>query len=117
MQAQELKEEELEDLFEEDEKEAHDTGDHKRHVLVVTIINEENGRHIGFRAGKKTYIESLIKRMYIRFKVERQQDDRLRCEGNGEDVFAFSSLRLGEYLDKEHCPNLVWLFAGGTGGA
>lgn len=113
MQTLELKEEELEDFFEEGE----DAEERKRHALVVTIVNEDNGRRIGFRSTKKTLISRLIERMYHRFKVERQTDDRLRCEGNGEDVFAFANLRLGEYLDQGHCRELVWLFAGGTGGA
>lgn len=118
MPTPELKEEEFEDLFEDDEREENDDKEErKRRAFVVVIVNEDNGRRIAFRATKKTPISRLIERMYHRFRIERQNDDRLRCKGNGEDVFAFASLNLGEYLDKEHCLDLVWLFAGGTGGA
>ncbi len=85
--------------------------------LVVTVVNEENGRDYPLHAGPGTPLKTLIERMYRELKVERQLDDRLRCEGSGEDVFGFAEMHLGDYLRAGHCPDQVWLFAGGTGGA
>jgi hypothetical protein len=88
----------------------------ERHV-TVEVHNEDNGADIKLRALRRTKIEALVKLMYEALKVPQQADDRLRCEVGGEDVFQFANLTLGEYLDAGHCHCLIWLFAGGTGGA
>lgn len=85
--------------------------------LTVTIVNEENGEEFTLNGGKGTPIHALISQMYEKLNLTRQNDDRLRCESSQENVFDFSNLHLGDYLDAGHCPDLVWLFAGGTGGA
>ena len=85
--------------------------------LTITVFNEDNGRKITITAGPGTPIKTVIARTYDELKVPRQADDRLRCEANGQDVFQFSELHLSQYITAGHCPALVWLFAGGTGGA
>jgi hypothetical protein len=85
--------------------------------LVISVYNEDNGLSEDLHAGRGTPVSTLIERMYEKFRLERQPDDRLRCEGTGEDVFAYAGTHLGDYLQVGHCPNLQWLFAGGTGGA
>lgn len=85
--------------------------------ITVHVVNEDNGEEIDLPATRRVRIERLISVIYDKFHVQRQPDDRLRCEQGGEDVFQFAQLTLGEYLDAGHCKCLVWLFASGTGGA
>jgi hypothetical protein len=85
--------------------------------LLVSVYNEDNGLSEDLRAGRGTPVSTVIERMYEKFRLERQPDDRLRCEGTGEDVFAYAGMHLGDYLEAGHCPDLRWTFAGGTGGA
>ena len=85
--------------------------------LTVTIVNEDNGRTFDLQAGPGTPLTTLFERMYVKLGVTRQADDRLCCESNGQDLFASGNLKLREFVDSGHCPDLVWLFAGGTGGA
>lgn len=86
-------------------------------ATTVTVVNEDNGDEFTLSAGAGTPLSVLVGRMYKRLGVERKPDDRLRCESGGGDVFAFAQLTLGQYVEAGHCPCLVWLFAGGTGGA
>lgn len=90
---------------------------HTERRITVHIVNEDNGEEIDLHGNRQLRIEHFIKLIYNRFKVERQPDDRLRCEEGGEDVFQFAHMTLGEYQDAGHCKCLVWLFASGTGGA
>jgi len=89
---------------------------HSELRLIVKIINENNGVDFVLHARRKTPIRVLLERMYENLGLTRQQDDRLRCKEDGSDVFQFADLTLGEYLGANHCC-LIWLFAGGTGGA
>jgi len=86
-------------------------------ALVVTIVNEDNGVDFELEGFGDTRIEWFIEKMYEKLCVPRRADDRLRCEDGGADVIAFAKLTLKEYLDAGNCRCLVWLFAGGTGGA
>jgi hypothetical protein len=86
-------------------------------VISVTVVNEDNGTEVQIEGLKHTKLDSLIEEMYKRLHVSRREDDRLRCEEGGGDVFGFSQLTLGHYVEAGHCRCLVWLFAGGTGGA
>ena len=86
-------------------------------IYRVEIINENNGDEFHLEATRRTKIETLIDEMYKKLGVKRQNDDRLRCEKTGEDVYAFAQLTLGQYLEAGHCQCLVWCFVGGTGGA
>ncbi len=85
--------------------------------ITLTIVNEDNGLDFVLKAGPGTPLLTLIQRMYEKLGVTQQADDRLRCESNGNDVFNFKDIKLGKFVEAGHCPCLVWLFAGGTGGA
>lgn len=85
--------------------------------FLITVHNEDNGAEIQLVGTKQTTIDELIAQMYANFNIARQNDDRLRCEADGGDVFGHAQLTLKEYIKAGHCPCLVWLFAGGTGGA
>lgn len=89
--------------------------------VTIKIVDEDNGKEISIQGGQGTPIGTLVERVYEklkeRFGVQRQPDDRLRCESNGEDVYQFAGLHLRDYLAGGHCAGLVWLFARGTGGA
>lgn len=91
--------------------------DGKDQEHTVTVINEDNGLPYPLHVGRGQTIGKIMEQMYKKMKLERQPGDRLRCEAGGEDVFAFSEMRLRDYLAAGHCPDLVWLFAGDTGGA
>jgi hypothetical protein len=82
----------------------------------ITVVNEDNGKQYELVGFNETKISTLIAETYHKLCVTRQDDDRLRCEGGG-DVFQYADLTLGAYLGAGHCHCLVWLFAGGTGGA
>lgn len=87
------------------------------HERQVTIDNKDSGDTIKLRQSVSDTIGSIIDAMYADFRQTREQEDRLQCRGNGEDVFQFSALPLAQYLDQGHCPDLHWSFVGGTGGA
>ncbi len=89
----------------------------KTKEVVITVVNEDSGRDFKLREGRCTLIKTVIEHMYDKLKVERKANDRLRCESTNQDVFAFAELHLIDYLEEGHCPDLVWLFAGETGGA
>jgi hypothetical protein len=92
--------------------------DREAHELHVTIHNEDDGDSYRFTAGRHELVARVIRELYEdKLRREPQDDDRLRCEADGQDVFHYSELTFGEYLDAGHCPKLEWLFAGGTGGA
>jgi hypothetical protein len=86
-------------------------------TVTLRVVNEDNGHEIQLEGYPQTKVESIIEDMYRELKVSRQPDDRLRCDDTGADVFGFGQLTLEEYLEAGHCRCLVWLFAGGTGGA
>jgi hypothetical protein len=90
---------------------------HVEPVIVVTVVNEENGADFSLDGVRETKLRDLFTAMYVELKVARHANDRLRCEQGGGDVFGFADLTLGKYLEAGHCRCLVWLFAGGTGGA
>ncbi len=85
--------------------------------LTVTIVNEDDGAEYEFRHRPDTKVEVVIDQFY-REKLKRasREDDRLRCEKGGGNVFDHRELTLEQY-QTHHCHCTVWLFAGGTGGA
>jgi hypothetical protein len=87
--------------------------------ITLEVVNEDTGKEIELHGGKGTPLQTIVDEMYAKMKVTPKGDDRLRCEGSGEDVFAYAKqgMKLGEYFDSGHCPDHVWLFAAGTGGA
>jgi hypothetical protein len=85
--------------------------------LSVHVHNEDDGRNLELKGGRGTPIATVIKRLYEKLGQARQQTDRLRCEANGQDVFQFEGLTLGQYVEAGHCRDLRWLFSAATGGA
>lgn len=95
-----------------------DKPDHEPKTVHITVHNEDGGDTYRLNAKRDDTLASVIAELYDKkLRRERQADDRLTCEGGGEEVFTSETLSLDEYLDQGHCPNLEWLFAGGTGGA
>jgi hypothetical protein len=88
--------------------------DHRR---VVTVDNKDNAETLRLRVPVTETIESVIETMYAEFRITREPDDRLTCRGRGEDVYQYATRTLAQYLDEGHCPDLHWVFSGGTGGA
>ena len=86
-------------------------------VVKVRVENEENGDSFDLDGFEQTRLKSLFVEMYKKLGVAQQSDDRLRCEEGGGDVFGYADLTLREYIERGDCKCLVWLFAGGTGGA
>jgi hypothetical protein len=89
----------------------------ERKTLEVVVHDEDDGADYRLEAREHEVLETAIAELYKRLRRERQPDDRLRCEANGEDVFQFEHLKFHAYLAEGHCPKLEWLFSGGTGGA
>ena len=86
--------------------------------LKVMVHNEDDGESYTLHVTRSETLAKAIERLYKdKLRLERQPDDRLRCESGGEDVFQFEGLTFKEYIEAGHCPELNWLFAGGTGGA
>jgi hypothetical protein len=85
--------------------------------FTITIVNEDNGHEFRLHGRGRDTISRMIDEMYKVIGVPRRDDDRLRCEQGGGDVFTFEKLTLAQYVEAGHCKCLVWLFAGGTGGA
>lgn len=88
--------------------------------VTLTVVNEDTGKEYELHGGPGEPLATLVNELYkAKLKTERKPDDRLRCESSGEDVFAYADqgLTLGEYFDHGHCPDHIWLWAGGTGGA
>jgi hypothetical protein len=84
----------------------------------VRIHDEDSGDNYEHGAGPGTPVQEIIGGFYKKIvKRDRRASDRLRCEGSGEDVFQFASLRIGEYLERSKCAELYWLWSGDQGGA
>jgi hypothetical protein len=86
-------------------------------IMTITIVNEDNGHEFKLHGCRRDTVAYMIDEMYKKIGVPHRPDDRLRCENGGGDVFVFSSLTLVQYVEAAHCKCLIWLFAGGTGGA
>ena len=101
-------------LIEEDWGESHPHFHTHRHKF--TILNKNNGETIHIRATDNATIQQVIDKMYRKLALQPKPEDRLHCK-SGAEVFPFASLTVREYIEKGHCPNLYWIFAGGSGGA
>lgn len=88
-----------------------------RRRRVVTVENKDNAETIRLRVPVTTSIETVIEKIYAEFRLERAADDRLTCRRSGQDVFQHGDRTVAQYLDEGLCPNLRWVFVGGTGGA
>ena len=87
------------------------------HDLIVTAHDEDDGSVYHLSAEPEPLVKVVVDDLYANYlHRERREDDRLRCEANGDDVFAHLDERLRQY-EETHCRGLVWDFAGGQGGA
>jgi len=89
--------------------------DHGR--VTVTVVNEDDGRTFEVHAGRGQTVGFAIEQVYAKVGRERQADDRLSCDGTGEDVFGFADMKIKDYFEAGHCPDRMWAFVGPTGGA
>lgn len=106
-----------EDKVVQDETDESAAPEKHRH-LEVEITNEDDGDVYKFSVKHDERLDSVIARLYAdKLHREPVDDDRLRCEAGGEDVFTFASMTFKAYLDAGHCAALKWLFSGPTGGA
>lgn len=97
---------------------AKEHGEREPKAVRVVVHNEDDGDTYRLNAKRRETLATVIAELYEKkLRRERRPDDRLRCEANGEDVFQFEALTFEAYLEDDHCPDLVWLFAGDTGGA
>lgn len=100
---------------------SHEPG-HEHHRHIVHIYNELDGHTYRIHARDGTHISKVIDQFLHKIHRERQPGDRLVCDSDcehseGEDVFQFAALTVGQYLLEGHCPKLNWTFIGDTGGA
>jgi hypothetical protein len=95
----------------------HGSGGAHGKVLVVTIHDEDDGNVIKIEGRPDDRVKNIVDELYRdHLNRERRENDRLRCEENGEDVFAHLEKHLRAYEATE-CRHLVWLFCGDQGGA
>jgi hypothetical protein len=107
----------IEVVAEDEVVDAESAGQDHGHRHVVTVDNQDNAETLRLRVPVTATIDSVIEAMYEQFRVAREPDDRLKCRGNGEDVYQYGARTLAQYLDEGHCHDLHWEFVGGTGGA
>jgi hypothetical protein len=96
-----------------------DRGDQGGHgkELVVTIHDEDDGSVIKIEGRPNDQVKTIVDELYRdHLNRERRENDRLRCEANGEDVFGHLEKHLQAYEATE-CRALVWVFCGDQGGA
>lgn len=87
-------------------------------AVHVTTHNEDDGDTYRLTSKRQDSLAEVIAELYQKkLRRTRQADDRLRCDSGGEDVFQFEALTFDDYLRQGHCPELVWRFVAGTGGA
>ncbi len=85
--------------------------------IAITVLDEDDGHEGKVYGEPRTLVRTLIEEMYAKIIGRQPQPgDRLRCEGTGQDVFAFADQHLEAYV-AAHCHSHEWLFAGQTGGA
>jgi hypothetical protein len=83
----------------------------------VVVHDEDDGNEYHIDVVGDELVRTVVEILYQdKLHRERRTDDRLRCEANGEDVFAHEEELIREYREQS-CHALVWLFAGGQGGA
>jgi hypothetical protein len=83
--------------------------------LDVTVHDEDDGSAYHLYADPETLVKTVVDDLYENhLHRERRPDDRLRCDANGDDVFAHLDERLRQY-EETHCRQLVWDFTGRPG--
>jgi hypothetical protein len=113
-QAIERKAEEIEELVHELKDERKHEAEHEK--VKIVVHDEDAGRNIDLHGYARDSVNFFIDQLYEKLGRKRKDDDRLRCECNGNDVFQHSHLNIEHYIH-EFCQKHLWLFAGGTGGA
>jgi hypothetical protein len=88
-----------------------------RRELAVTVYDEDAGTTFHLSAPPSATVGHVVTTFY-RDDLRRDRDptDRLRCEANGDNVFAREAEHLEAY-SQHTCHELKWVFTGGTGGA
>lgn len=87
------------------------------HDLTVTVHDEDDGSVYHLSGEPDSLVRAVVDDLYQNhLHRDRREDDRLRCDANGDDVFAHLEERLRHYMET-HCHQLVWDFTGGQGGA
>jgi hypothetical protein len=85
--------------------------------LEVTVHDEDDGSIFHIKATPDELVRTVVDRLYSDdLHRERRDGDRLRCEANGDSVFAHLDEHLERYAET-HCHELIWLFTGDQGGA
>jgi hypothetical protein len=92
-------------------------GNAKDTHVEVSIYNEDDGATSTFKEELNNKLSKAIDAFYRELGRSRRDDDRLRCDAKGEDVFQFEEEKFEKYLADGHCPALKWTFVSGTGGA
>lgn len=111
----EHKAEEIEELVHElKEERKHEEEEHRK--VKIVVHNEDAGRNYELEGHARDTVGFFIELFYAKLGRKRKEDDRLRCEANGSDVFQYAHQNIEQYK-REHCQKDMWLFAGGTGGA
>jgi hypothetical protein len=85
--------------------------------VEVSIYNEDDGTTSTYKEEQNNKLSKAIDAFYRSLGRDRRNDDRLRCDAGGEDVFQFEDEKFEKYLADGHCPTLSWTFVSGTGGA
>jgi hypothetical protein len=86
-------------------------------LLRVTVYNEDTGgAPIIVSAGPGEKVEKVIAQAYVELNKQPSDRDRLICVASGESVKPFAEMHLREYAAGQ-CSDLVWSYAGDTGGA
>lgn len=110
LEAEERQElEEAEEQLRKDEQNIHHGAD-----FQVTVYNEDDGTTFVLKAGPGTLVRTVIEEMYSKLRRDRQPNDRLYLKATGEDIFAKSDLHMSDAFGDR---DLLWEFAGDTGGA
>lgn len=87
------------------------------HDLDVTVHDEDDGSVYHLAARPEELVKVAVDRLYEDYlHRERRAGDRLRCDANGDNVFAHLDEQLRRY-EETHCRHLVWNFVGDQGGA
>ena len=93
------------------------TKEKKDKDLKVKVHDEDDGSVFHIEGKPEERVDAVVERLYKdHLQRERREGDRLRCDANGDDVFA----HLGEDLQTyraTRCRGLVWNFLGDQGGA
>ena len=98
-------------------EQAIEDAEHHEHKLTVTIHNEDaGGDPLVFHDSKEALVSAVITLLYAALKVARKPDDRLKCIGNGDNVFSHETETLGDYAER-FCHKLEWAWSGKSGGA